>query len=85
MEFSVAHEGMKNNLLADIDSYYVSGDSCSTCCAEMDFTENNGHCFQATTKFTALRRVTRHLPQQPPIRNGIGRWRGSVLSAALLD
>ena len=61
MEFSVAHGGVNNNLYATfpqkgnkgIGSYCVSGGSCSTCCAEMDFTENNGHCFQATTWHTA--------------------------------
>ena len=122
----------------DIDSYCVSGVSCSTCCAVMDFTITTvtvRPMFQATTWHTAhdesdhagtthtgsigtitltsivdSRRNTRfsssqsghttapvassnnvrstlscHLPQQPPLRYGIGRWRGSVLSAALLD
>merc|ERR1711879_591778 len=26
-----------------------SGGSCKKCCAEMDFTENNGNCYQSTT------------------------------------
>jgi len=61
MELSGAHGGVNNNLYATfpqggnqgIGSYCDSGGSCSTCCAEMDFTENNGHCFQATTWHTA--------------------------------
>ena len=118
----------------DIDSYCVSGASCSTCSAQMDLTITTvtvRPMFQTTTwhtardesdrlhryyhsdldygfsekhsllilavwthhcasgikqqQFAALCRVTRHLPQQPPLRYGIGRWRGSVLSAALLD
>ena len=60
-EFSIAHGGVNNNLYATfpqkgnkgIGSFYVSGGSCSTYCAEMDFTVNNGHCFQATTWDTA--------------------------------
>ena len=60
-EFSIAHGGVNNNLYATfpqkgnkgIGSFCVSGGSCSTYCAEMDFTVNDGHCFQATTWHTA--------------------------------
>ena len=34
-------------------SYCNSSGSCSTCCAEMDFTENKGNCFRATAWHTA--------------------------------
>lgn len=53
MDLSNAHGNVNNNFYMtfprDGRSYCDSGGSCSSCCAEMDFTENNGNCWQATT------------------------------------
>lgn len=53
MDLSNAHGGVNNNVYAtypkDGHSYCDSGGSCTSCCAEYDWTENNGNCAQATT------------------------------------
>jgi hypothetical protein len=53
MDLAGAHGTVNNNFYLtfprDGHSYCDSGGSCKSCCAEMDITENNGHCFQATT------------------------------------
>lgn len=53
MDLSGAHGRVNNNFYAtfpnDGHTYCDSGFGCSNCCAEMDFTENNGGCWQATT------------------------------------
>lgn len=53
MDLSNAHGGVNNNVYvtypSDGHSYCDSGGSCSSCCAEYDWTENNGNCAQATT------------------------------------
>jgi len=54
MDLSNAHGNVNNNFYAtfprDGHTYCDSGASCGgNCCAEMDFTENNGNCWQATT------------------------------------
>ena len=61
MELSGAHGGVNNNLYATfpqggnqgMGSCCDSGGSFSICCAEMDFTEDNGDCLQTTTWHTA--------------------------------
>jgi hypothetical protein len=56
MDLSGAHGNVNNNFYLtfpqDGHSYCDSGGSCTSCCAEMDLTENNGNCFQATTWHT---------------------------------
>lgn len=53
MDLSNAHGKVNNNFYMtfpkDGKTYCDSGGGCKHCCAEMDFTENNGHCYQATT------------------------------------
>jgi hypothetical protein len=54
MDLGGAHGNVNNNFYLtfprDGHTYCDSGGSCGgSCCAEMDITENNGHCFQATT------------------------------------
>jgi len=53
MDLTGAHGNVNNNFYLtfprDGHSYCDSGGSCTSCCAEMDITENNGNCFQATT------------------------------------
>lgn len=57
MDLSGAHGNVNNNFYLtyprDGRTYCDSGGSCGgNCCAEMDITENNGNCFQATTWHT---------------------------------
>merc|ERR1711988_1323588 len=56
MDLGGAHGNVNNNFYLtfprDGHSYCDSGGSCTSCCAEFDLTENNGHCFQATTWHT---------------------------------
>lgn len=56
MDLSGAHGNVNNNFYLtypqDGHSYCDSGGSCTSCCAEFDLTENNGHCFQSTTWHT---------------------------------
>jgi len=56
MDLAGAQNNVNNNFYGtfpaggDSGPYCDSGRSCGgSCCAEMDFTENNGNCFQATT------------------------------------
>lgn len=56
MDLSGAHGNVNNNVYLTFPAggsgapYCDSGFSCGgSCCAEMDLTENNGNCFQATT------------------------------------
>lgn len=57
MDLTGAHGNVNNNFYLtfprDGHTYCDSGGSCGgSCCAEMDITENNGNCFQATTWHT---------------------------------
>lgn len=53
MDLSNAHGKVNTNFYMtfpkDGHTYCDSGGGCKKCCAEMDFTENNGHCYQSTT------------------------------------